>query len=65
MQELPVAAFVAVEAVRRQFDPATPPEPDPPRRARRAVRAARAATAAALHRTASAIAPPPECAPAR
>jgi hypothetical protein len=59
MHELPVAALLATEAVRRQF------EPDPPARPRRRpvrpVRSARAATAAALHRAARAIAPPPEC----
>jgi hypothetical protein len=65
MQELPVAAFIATDAVRRQFDPAAPPEPDPPHRVRRSVRAVRSATAAALYRTARAIAPPPDCAPAR
>lgn len=62
MQELPVAAFVATEIVRRQFDPAAPPEPDRPRR--RPFRAVRAATAGVLHRAARAIAPPPECSPA-
>lgn len=62
MQELPVAALIATDAVRRQFDPAAAPEPDRPRR--RPVRAVRAATAGALHRAARAIAPPPEYSPA-
>ncbi|HZG90310.1 MAG TPA: hypothetical protein VEZ42_08850 [Pseudonocardia sp.] len=59
MQELPVAAHLATDAVRRQFAPDAPPEPDPVRR--RPVRRVRLVTAAVLDRAARAVAPAPEC----
>lgn len=64
MYELPVALHLGTESVRRQFDPAAPPEPDRARRwfrSFRAVRRAQVITAAALHRAARAVAPAPEC----
>jgi hypothetical protein len=64
MLELPFATHLAVESVRRQFDPTAPPEPDRPRRSFRPVHHARAATAAVLHRAAEALAPAPERTPA-
>jgi hypothetical protein len=64
MYELPVATQLAVETVRRQFDPAAPPEPVRAGRSFRPVRLARATTAAVLHRVALAVAPAPECTPA-
>jgi hypothetical protein len=62
MYELPVALHLGTESVRRQFDPAAPPEPDRPRRRFGSfppVRRARVITAAALHRAARAVAPAP------
>jgi hypothetical protein len=64
MVEMPLAALLALDAVRRQFDPGAPAAPDPPRRARRAVRRARLATSSALHHAAQAVEPRPECTPA-
>jgi hypothetical protein len=52
MYELPVATQLAVETVRRQFDPAAPPEPQRPRRSFRLVRQLRATAAAILRRAA-------------
>jgi hypothetical protein len=66
MYELPVALHLGTESVRRQFDPAAPPEPDRPRRSFRSfrsfrpIRGTRVITAAALHRAARAVAPAPE-----
>ncbi len=59
MDTMPVATYLAVEAVRRQYDPRAEPElaHDPLRLPR--FRAARSALAAALHATARAVAPPP------
>ncbi len=64
MYELPVAASLATEVVRRQFDPAAPPEPDRRRRTP-SLRRVRLAAATALHRTADAVGPQPECSAAR
>jgi hypothetical protein len=64
MTEMPLAALLATDVVRRQFDPAAPPVPEPPRRAARAVRRARSAAAAALLSAARAVEPRPECTPA-
>jgi hypothetical protein len=64
MIEMPLAEMLSTAAVRRQFDPAAPPEPDPPRRTRRAVRQARLATSSALLRIARTVEPRPECTPA-
>jgi hypothetical protein len=61
MIDTPVAALFATDLVRRQFDPAAPPEPEPPRRTRRAVRQARLAASTALLRVAHAVEPRPEC----
>ena len=55
MHELPLATHLAVESVRRQFDPTAPPEPD--RRRSQPVRRFRTAAAAALRRAAQAVAP--------
>jgi hypothetical protein len=60
---LPLVAHLTAEAVRRQVDPAAPPEPDRPRRSFRPVRQARAIAATVLHRVARAVAPAPECSP--
>ena len=60
MLELPFATHLAVDAVRRQFDPAAPPEPERPRRTFRPVRQVRLTTAAVLGRAARAVAPAPE-----
>jgi hypothetical protein len=57
MYELPTATHLAVESVRRQFDPAAPPEPDRPRRTSHLLRRARFGTATALVRAARAVAP--------
>jgi hypothetical protein len=65
MYELPLALRLATDAVRSQFDPATPPEPARPHRSFRPVRQARAATAALLHRAARAVAPAQPRGPAR
>jgi hypothetical protein len=65
MHELPLAAHLAIDVVRRQFDPTAPAEPDRPPRAFRPVRRVRSVTAAALQRAASAVEPRPECSPAR
>jgi hypothetical protein len=54
---LPLASHLCAEAVRRQVDPAAPPEPDRPRRSFRPVRQARATAAAVLQRAARAVAP--------
>jgi hypothetical protein len=64
MVEMPLAALLSADVMRRQFDPAAPPEPEPPRRARRAVRQARLAASTALLRAARAVEPRPECTPA-
>jgi hypothetical protein len=63
MYELPVAASLATEVVRRQFDPAAPPEPD--RRRAPSLRRVRLVAATALRRTADAVGPQPECSAAR
>jgi hypothetical protein len=65
MYELPLALRLATDAVRSQFDPAAPSEHARPHRSFRPVRQARATTAAVLHRAARAVAPAPECTPAR
>jgi hypothetical protein len=59
MHELPIAALLVRDVVRRQFEPDPPARPRPPRR--HPVRAVRLATSAALHAAARAVAPPPEC----
>jgi hypothetical protein len=64
MIDMPLAAMLATDAMRRQFDPTAPPEPDPPHHARRAVRRARSAASTALLRAARAVEPRPECTPA-
>lgn len=56
MHELPVASHLALEAVRRQFDPTAPAQPD---REYRLVRQAREAAAAVLMRVARVVAPGP------
>jgi hypothetical protein len=61
MYELPVALHLGTESVRRQFDPAGPPEPDRPRRSFRSVRQTRLITAAAVRWVARAVASAPEC----
>ena len=65
MYELPIAAHLATDVVRRQFDATAPAEPERPPRAFRPVRRVRAATAAALQRVAHAVEPRPECSPVR
>ncbi len=60
MLELPFATHLAVDAVRRQFDPAAPPEPHRPRRTSHLVRQARLTAAAVLQRAVRAVAPAPE-----
>jgi hypothetical protein len=57
MTELPLAAHLAVESVRRQFDPTAPPEPERRRRSLRPVRRIRLGTATVLFRAATAVAP--------
>jgi hypothetical protein len=64
MYELPLGLRLATDAVRSQFDPATPPQPARPRRSFHPVRQVRVTAAAVLHRAARAVAPAPECTPA-
>lgn len=61
LYDLPVAANLVTEAVRRQFEPEPPPRPRGPRRSARALRSVRLATSAALHRAGRAVAPAPDC----
>jgi hypothetical protein len=65
VHELPIAAHLATDVVRRQFDPTAPAVPDRPPRAFRPVRRVRSVTAAALQRVADAVEPRPECSPVR
>jgi hypothetical protein len=54
---LPLVGHLCAEAVRRQFDPAVPPEPVRPRRSFRPVRQARTTAAVVLQWAARAVAP--------
>lgn len=64
LNSLPMASFLAGEAMRRQFAFDTPPEPVRPVRNLRPITAVRSATAGLLDRAARAVAPTPECSPA-
>jgi len=64
LNSLPMASFLAGEAMRRQFAFDTPPEPLRPVRNFRPITAVQNATARLLDRMAQPVAPTPECGPA-